>query len=270
MDGDKVETIYWIELKPRYKMLRNSNLNKKLPEFYNRYETKDFDNVYEPSEDSYLLSDTLEEEIKNNRIPSNTLPYKASKVLSIEIGCGSSFVSISFILSFLNKYKPNESDNKLSHICYDINKDCVKVSTRMMKDLGLDSIALVNEGCFFNTQEVIDKVTREDINEIVMMFNPPYVTTDEEELKVAKEKKDIYASWAGGSDGSEVIFDFIKHFLDFIGKKPKSCKVILFILLSSENKLDEIIKSLSLKCWECLSSEIVKNERLAIFRLEYE
>ena len=50
------------------------------------------------------------------------------------------------------------------------------------------------------------------INEIkldIIFFNPPYVTTDKEELDSAKVKKDISASWAGGMTGSEVIYEFI-------------------------------------------------------------
>ena len=41
-------------------------LKNKLPEFYNFYDIKnDFKNVYEPSDDTFLLIDSLELEIKN-------------------------------------------------------------------------------------------------------------------------------------------------------------------------------------------------------------
>lgn len=35
----------------------------------------------------------------------------------------------------------------------------------------------------------------------VIMFNPPYVPTSEEEAVVAQSSRDIGGAWAGGSDG---------------------------------------------------------------------
>jgi release factor glutamine methyltransferase len=39
----------------------------------------------------------------------------------------------------------------------------------------------------------------------ILIFNPPYVVTPQEELEEAQRKKDIEASWAGGKDGIEVL-----------------------------------------------------------------
>ena len=43
----------------------------------------------------------------------------------------------------------------------------------------------------------------------IIIFNPPYVVTSQEELNEAQEKKGIEASWAGGKDGIEVLLHSI-------------------------------------------------------------
>lgn len=39
----------------------------------------------------------------------------------------------------------------------------------------------------------------------VIIFNPPYVVTSEEELSEAQSKMSIEASWAGGEHGISVL-----------------------------------------------------------------
>lgn len=38
----------------------------------------------------------------------------------------------------------------------------------------------------------------------VLMFNPPYVPTPEEEAELGQDSMDITGSWAGGKDGMQV------------------------------------------------------------------
>ena len=72
--------------------------NKKMPIFFDFYDyTKDFKNVYEPAEDTFLMIDCLNLE-KNNILES----FKTSPNISAEIGCGSGFVSCC-LLSMLNE-----------------------------------------------------------------------------------------------------------------------------------------------------------------------
>lgn len=66
---DKIE---WNDLEPKYKFEESS-----LPSFYANY--PDFEEVYEPAEDSYLLTDCLKKEIENTAFPSGNIK-------SIEVG----------------------------------------------------------------------------------------------------------------------------------------------------------------------------------------
>ena len=104
--------ISWENLIDKYK---ESDISaKKLPEFFNFYKQKDFKEVYEPAEDTFLLTDVLElekEELINRKL-NNT----------IELGCGSGFVSC-FFLKMLN--------NSTSHYCVDINESALELTKRL-------------------------------------------------------------------------------------------------------------------------------------------
>ena len=97
-----------------------------------------------------------------------------------------------------------------------------------------------------------------------IIFNPPYVTTNDDEYKRALEKKDIYASWAGGKKGSETIFKFIYQLKNFI--KDNS---IIYLLLSKENEYFKIINDIH-NCinfqFEILMKRKATNEKLAVFK----
>lgn len=45
----------------------------------------------------------------------------------------------------------------------------------------------------------------------VIIFNPPYVPTDQDEFQRALTQRDISASWAGGCNGREVIDRFLEQ-----------------------------------------------------------
>ena len=101
------------------KYIEEQVIEKKLPNFYNNYDVNDFKNVYEPSDDTFLLTDVIgleSEEIK-----------KKNKIKSLEIGCGSGYVSA----YYLTKYHEFVSN----HICVDVNKDALKVSKKILNDV---------------------------------------------------------------------------------------------------------------------------------------
>ena len=251
--------IIWTKLQPKYNNLSEKYKDISLPEFYRTYTFNDFDNVYEPAEDSFLLSDTIEEELVNNN-------FSDEEYVSIEVGCGSSFVSA----NYLKKCLSSKNDKTLikHHFCFDINPDCIKVSTKIINTEKLDYITTIKEEYFFNSDIIVSYITLNKIKNIIFLFNPPYVTTDDEELERAKKDKDIFASWAGGNTGSEVILDFIEFFNNFVNKtKNLIDKITLYLLLSSENDIDKIIKSFKSTNWECLSITRAKNERLGIFKI---
>ena len=93
---------------------------KKVIEYFDFFNyLNDFQNVYEPAEDSFLMIDCILAE-------ADFLKQKSIKN-SIEIGCGSGLVS----LCFLDIISESRKNSYLQHYCVDINKDCLELANRL-------------------------------------------------------------------------------------------------------------------------------------------
>lgn len=225
-------------------------LSKKMPKFYDFFNViNDFNNVYEPAEDTFLMIDILkleEEKIKKHFISKN------EDIFTAEVGCGSGFISCCF-LNFIKE--SNYLDKNYLHYCIDINQDALTLTTNLLTNYDLDkNCVFLNSNIF---QSVTDKLD-------IIIFNPPYVTTDNEELDNAQKMTDISASWAGGPTGSDIIFNFIEQ-LSLVLKDD----TIIYLLISEENEYEKIIQTMKNKyqfnC-DCLLKRKAKNERLGIFK----
>ena len=60
----------------------------------------------------------------------------------------------------------------------------------------------------------------------MIVFNPPYVATDGEELDQAQSRKGIEAAWAGGQHGIQVLEDFLPQ-----AKQRLSAHGVIYLLL---------------------------------------
>lgn len=239
------EKFFWENSKSKYE----NNNKKSLPIFYDFYDlSNDFKNVYEPAEDTFLLIDSITNDLINEKEKNKLL----NPIKSIEIGCGNGLVSCCY-LDILKQ----ENFQLEKHFCIDINKDALNLTEKLIKNYNLnDKVYFIESDLFsnFKNNEKFD----------IIIFNPPYVTTDDDEYKRALEKKDIYASWAGGKKGSETIFKFISQLKDFI--KDDS---IIYLLLSKENEFFKIIDDIN-NCinfqFEILMKIKATNEKLAVFK----
>lgn len=236
------------------------NQKKSLPIFYDFYSSNDFQNVYEPSDDTFLFIDLL-----NLFLPKylNMFMNDNQKIFSVEFGVGNGLLSCTY-LDYLNK--TNTKINK--HFCVDLNKDAVNLTKRLISNYHLTK---ENNDDNINDVEFIESDLFEnlptDLKFDFIFFNPPYVTTDREEYLLGLERKDIYASWAGGDYGSETIFKFIKALK---GRMSENC--IILLLLSMENKVKEIIQMFWDEYqygYELLMKRKIMNEYLGIFKFQF-
>lgn len=141
--------------------------------------TSEFERIYEPSDDTYLLTDVLSAEADEirSRQPS----------LCVELGSGSGAV-----LAHLGSLLPQNSTALLG---IDINPFAA---------------AATQATGVYNSQpihvSVMDLLSalRPGIVDI-LVFNPPYVPTSPEELLEAGNARDLSAAWAGGVRGRQVI-----------------------------------------------------------------
>ena len=227
----------------------DNNIKQSLPIFYDYYDlSKDFINVYEPAEDTFLLIDSITFDISLEKNKNKFI----NPIKSIELGCGNGLISICF-LDILKK----ENIKLKNHYCIDINKYALNLTEKLIKNYNL------NDNVYFIESDLFSSFEKEDKFDIII-FNPPYVTTDEEEYKRALEKKDIYASWAGGKKGSETVFKFIDQLKYHINENS-----IIYLLLSKENEYLKIIKQIKKDInfdFEILMKRKASNERLAVFK----
>ncbi len=235
------EKFSWENSKSKYE----NNNKKSLPIFYDFYDlSNDFKNVYEPAEDTFLLIDSITNDLDKNKL--------FNPIKSIEIGCGNGLVSCCY-LDIIKK----ENITLEKHFCIDINKDALNLTEKLIKNYNLNNNVYFIESDLFSNFKNNEKFD-------IIIFNPPYVTTDDDEYKRALEKKDIYASWAGGKKGSETIFKFISQLKNFIKEDS-----IIYLLLSKENEYLKIIDDIN-NCinfqFEILMKKKATNEKLAVFK----
>ncbi|KAG6814024.1 hypothetical protein H0H92_003874 [Tricholoma furcatifolium] len=172
---------------------------------------KDYDHVYEPAEDTFILLDALEkdeQELKDLR-----------PLISLEIGSGSGCVS-AFIGKILGP--------SVLYLCSDINPYACKCTraTGTQNKVVLDAI---------NTTFASPLTTRLKHTIDIILFNPPYVPTMEEEMEDAQDARGISGSWAGGADGMSVTDIFLEHVEELISDRGR-----FYLVAVEENGVPEI------------------------------
>ena len=146
---------------------------------YSHFKTEDYENFYEPAEDTFLFLDALEKEINylNGIQP----------LFAVEIGSGSGLV-----INFLAK---NLHNKNTYFIATDLNMNACLATFKTSLQNKNDLINPVN--C--DLVKPLESRLKHSID--ILMFNPPYVVTESCELG----RNDLRAAWAGGKDGREVM-----------------------------------------------------------------
>ena len=146
---------------------------------YSHFKSEDYENFYEPSEDTFLFLDALEQEIAYlNRL---------QPLFAVEIGSGSGLV-----INFLAK---NLLNKNTIYIATDLNPNACLATHKTSVQNNNDLISPIN--C--DLVRPFESRLKNSID--ILMFNPPYVVTERVELG----HNDLRAAWAGGKDGREVM-----------------------------------------------------------------
>ncbi|CAG8470724.1 14197_t:CDS:2 [Cetraspora pellucida] len=167
--------------------------------------SNDYENVYEPAEDTFLFLDALEKDIeflKNNINPC----------ICLEIGSGTGCVS-----TFLGQLLGDGT----THI--NPYATAITVKTAIHNSIHLDAITTnLTSGLLPRLYNNVD----------ILCFNPPYVVTSSEDVNSTNL---IERAWAGGIDGREVIDKILPLVNDLL-----SSNGVFYLLVISDNKPDEI------------------------------
>ena len=172
------------------------------------FQSEDYENIYEPAEDSFLLLDVLELELETIK--------KTEPLFCVEVGGGSGIISTALSLQLPNSV----------FFTTDINPDACKASQLTAKQNGT-SIEVINTRTLQCLQERFGGCVD------VLICNPPYVATEDRETG----SRDIVAAWAGGCDGLEVTKEVI-GLLDSV----LSSTGVAYIVLEKCNKPTEVKK----------------------------
>lgn len=196
---------------------------------------EDYQHVYEPAEDTFLMMDALEKDADFLRA--------RRPLLCVEVGSGSGAL-ITFLDSIIGS---------LTHyIATDINPMAAQCTSQTAKQNGVEVSCVVTDLVEGLIPNIFGKVD-------VLIFNPPYVVTASDEVG----SHSIEASWAGGDRGREVmdrLFPFVSTLLSNTG--------CFYLVTVAENKPDEVISMLESQglCGEVLMKRKAGRERLSILK----
>jgi release factor glutamine methyltransferase len=184
---------------------------------------RDFDNVYEPSDDTYLLIDaigmdidTMEAERYNQT--EHEIIDNPNIEITLEIGCGTGVPTVYLAMRLRgvcegnhqvvaekeDEANANNHDNTkaknsthVTHFVTDINPEAIRVTKSTAEINGLP----VSEVRAFQC-DLASGILQQLENKVdILIFNPPYVPTPDEEVG----SMGIEASWAGGINGRVVL-----------------------------------------------------------------
>ena len=185
----------------------------------------DFENVYYPSEDTFLLIDYFKNNINENYfdgINVDDIDY------ILDIGTGTGIIAINFQIL---KGKSNNFNPKI--VASDIFEDSIVCAK---KNEVLNNFH--NEILFLQSDlfESFPNSLKSSFN--IIVFNPPYLPSS----PLITDKKKIDHSWDGGGlKGYETLIEFIKQVRSFLNlQKPH----YIYYISSSRTNLEELNKNL--------------------------
>eukprot|EP00127_Corallochytrium_limacisporum_P003880 Clim_evm94s153 gene=Clim_evmTU94s153 len=147
--------------------------------------SEDFNHLYEPAEDTFLLMDAIEGDLEHL---ANLKP-----ALAMEIGCGSGVV-LSHLGIVLKAIEETSHEIPCHFVGIDINPRATNATykTGQANKIPIDTIT----SDLHSALRFSPSVGFAD----VILFNPPYVPTSTEEINSSS----LARSWAGGVKGREV------------------------------------------------------------------
>ena len=203
-----------------------------------------YDRVYEPAEDSYLLLDTLSSTTEAAFLQAR-FPANSSSPLVLEVGTGSGVV-----LAFITAHADHiigRSD--VATIGVDMNHFACMATKKTVR-LAIKEASLTRSkpgmfaDCFLGDLTTAMRPTSVDC----LIFNPPYVPSErlpsvpaddlEETAKdeFMRDSQLLFLSTDGGEDGMETTNRLLSE-LEFI----LSNRGVAYILLCAQNKPGEVI-----------------------------
>jgi len=192
---------------------------------------EDYKQVYEPAEDTFVLLDALEAD-------ADAIRDLAPKIC-LEIGSGTGIVS-TFLAQIVGA-------SNAFFICTDINPHAATCTARTGSQNKIPIEPLVATLARPLTSRLGHAVD-------ILVFNPPYVPTSDDEADAAQRGAGIAGSWAGGADGLQVTDALLRQVDGLLSPQGQ-----FYLVSVKQNNVPQLRESMS-KAFS-LRSEIVLQRR---------
>ncbi|KAH9407239.1 HemK methyltransferase member 2 [Tyrophagus putrescentiae] len=188
--------------------------------------------VYNPAEDTFILLDALEADLERIK--------ELNPLICLEVGCGSGAV----ITSVAKALGPSQR----LYLATDINPEALECTRRSHIQTVQTSL----------TGALADRLER-SID--LLIFNPPYVPTADEEIQPG-----LPASWAGGLCGRKIIDQFLA---DCLGRTLSDTGLAYLVVIEPNNleQLGEAAKELGFSTSTVLTRRC-GIEKLSVLRFQ--
>ncbi|KAL8277971.1 hypothetical protein RQP46_009603 [Phenoliferia psychrophenolica] len=172
-----------------------------------------FESVYDPAEDTFVLLDALELDAAHLK----------GSTLCLEIGSGSGCVS-----AFLGQICGPSS---CLYLCTDLNPQAALCTLQTGQVNAIPLNPLISD----LTSALLPRLAH---SVDVLVFNPPYVETEMDEMTTAQELGKIDTTWAGGEHGMTVT-NRVLH--GGLVETLLSDRGVFYLVTVQQNKPDQII-----------------------------
>lgn len=223
--------------------------------------------IYDPAEDTFLLLDALEQDLPKLKSIDPTA--------ILEVGSGSGCV-----ITFLSMMLIDQLKRPVTSVGIDINPYAALASKRCMQ---LKSNNVTHGDTILGS--LLDFIRPQTLD--IVVFNPPYVVSDDLQFDEAKPG-DIDSAWAGGANGRYWIDQFFQslfaesdrlsansnNFNIFDAARCRICKGGLVYLVALEYNNPQEIMDMAIKKFGFQSAGIIARrsfgiEKLCIIRFIY-
>jgi len=176
--------------------------------------------VYNPSDDTYLLLDYFNETFCNK----NTLDY-IEKIL--DMGTGTGIIAIFFALLV----KENQNFNAQIYAS-DVLKEAIECAKMNERENNLNNkIEFIHSDLFNSFPNSLKNIFD------IIIFNPPYLPSFDKNNHYLKSKQDF--SWNGGPRGFELLKEFLQYTPIYLKNNRNS---YIYYISSSRMDLDSLYK----------------------------
>ncbi len=185
----------------------------------------DFEKVYIPAEDSYLLIDYFKRNLDQNHFDG----IKLGTIKNVlDLGTGTGIIAI-----FFQQYKIQNPKFKPNIFASDILEEAIKCAEIN------EELNNINKKISFIKSDLFKSFPRNLQNFFnIIVFNPPYLQSSQL-IKKSNKKKAIDFSWDGGLKGFEILIKFLTKAKFFLNLEKKH---YIYCVNSSRTNLTEFNK----------------------------